>query len=538
MTSDNGFISRRQALIGGGSLALGLSLAACSGSSSSTSSSSTSSSSATAPTGKPKRGGKFTVAVEGNGLKDIMDAQNDLAKIDQARMVAGWEPLLEFDRDYQLSHTGLAESLEADGALGYVVKLRQGVEFHNGKTFTADDVIYSLQRLTNAKLGLDGGSGVLSVDPKNLKKLDKYSVRIGLKQPDVTIPYGLASYTATMVPDGYTNTGRSYKQGQIGTGPFKLESFAPGQQSVHSRFDNYRVTGKPYFDQVTIQDIADSTARMNALIAGQVDAIADVPYSQTELIKKQSSLELFNNEGGGWLTLCMRIDQEPFTDVRVRQAFRLIVDRQQMLDNALSGYGRIANDLYAPFDPAYLKVPQRTQDLAKAKSLLKAAGHENLTIDLQTSEVATGLNAMCQVFAQQAKGAGVTVNVKVMDATTFNNGFQKWTFSPDFWGTRGYLPQVAQGSLKGAPYNETYWPPATSDFASLYTKALAEQDQSKQTDLIHQMMQEEFDSGGYIIPFFDNLVDAYSKKVGGFQKNRGTLNLDYYGRHFADLYFV
>jgi peptide/nickel transport system substrate-binding protein len=534
MTSQNGFISRRQALIGGGSLAVGLSLAACSGSSTS----STSSSTGAAPTGKPKRGGKFTVAVEGNGLKDIMDAQNDLAKIDQARMVAGWEPLLEFDRDYQLSHTGLAESLESDGALGYVVKLRQGVEFHNGKTFTADDVIYSLQRLTNAKLGLDGGSGVLSVDPKNLKKLNKYSVRIGLKQPDVTIPYGLASYTATMVPDGYTNTGRSYKQGQIGTGPFKLESFAPGQQSVHSRFDNYRVTGKPYFDQITIQDIADSTARMNALISGQVDAIADVPYSQTELIKKQSSLVLFNNEGGGWLTLCMRIDQEPFTDVRVRQAFRLIVDRQQMLDNALSGYGRIANDLYAPFDPAYLKVPQRTQDLAKAKALLKAAGHENLTIDLPTSEVATGLNAMCQVFAQQAKGAGVTVNVKVMDATTFNNGFQKWTFSPDFWGTRGYLPQVAQGSLKGAPYNETYWPPASSDFASLYKQALAEQDQSKQTEIIHKMMQEEYDSGAYIIPFFDNLVDAYSKKVGGFQKNRGTLNLDYYGRHFADLYFV
>lgn len=145
--------------------------------------------------------------------------------------------------------------------------------------------------------------------------------------------------------------------------------------------------------------------------------------------------------------------------MRVRQAFRLIVDRKQMLDHTLAGYGRIANDLYAPFDPAYLHVPQRTQDLEQAKSLLRAAGHSSLSIDLPTSEVATGLNAMCQVFAQQAKGAGVTVNVKLMDATTFNNGFKKWTFSPDFWGTRNYLPQVAQGSLKGAPYNETYWPP-------------------------------------------------------------------------------
>ena len=537
--ADERSLSRRGFLAGGGALALSLGLAACTGSGpSSSGSTSTSPGAATSPTAKPKRGGQLSVAVAGNGLKDIMDGQNDLAKIDQARAVTGWEPLLEFDRQFNLTDTGLAESVEADGRLGYVITLRQGVEFHNGKTLTADDLVYSLQRLTDPKLALDGGTGLLSVDRNNIKKTGKYTVRMGLSRPDVTIPLGLASYTATMVPEGYKNTGKSYKDGQVGTGPYRLESFAPGQRSVHTRFENYRVTGKPYLDQVTIIDIDDSSARMNALISGQVQAIADVPYSQTSVIKQHSGLTLFNNAGGGWLTLCMRIDKPPFTDVRVRQAFRLIVDRKQMLDNALSGYGRIANDLYAPFDPAYLSAPQRAQDLDKAKSLLKAAGQDGLTIDLQTSEVATGLNAMCQIFAQQAKGAGVNVNVKVLDSTTFNNGFQKWTFSPDFWGTRNYLPQVAQGSLKGAPYNETYWPPTNSNFASLYQQALAQQDESKRTDIIHTMMQQEYDTGGYIIPFFDNLVDAYSSKVGGFQANRGTLNLDYYGRHFADVFLI
>lgn len=539
-------VSRRDALFGASTLAATFALASCTGSgpANSTSTSAagsnptTAPSTASGPTGAPKRGGNLSVAVEGNGLKDIMDAQNDLAKIDQARAVTGWEPLLEFDRDFKLSDTGLAESVEADGRLAYIIKLRKGVEFHNGKTLTSDDAIYSLQRLTDPKLALDGGTGLLSVDRSNIKKIDNYTVRLGLSRPDVTIPFGLASYTATMVPTGYKNTGKSWQQGQVGTGPFRLTSFSPGQRSQHERFANYRIEGKPYLDTVTILDIDDPNARMNALISGQVQAIADVPYTQTNVITQHPSLVLFNNEGGGWLTLCMRIDQEPFTDVRVRQAFRLIVDREQMLQNALGGYGRIANDLYAPFDPAYLQLPQREQDLGQAKSLLKAAGHENLTIDLQTSEVAAGLNAMCQVFAQQAKGAGVTVNVKVMDSTTFNNGFQKWTFSPDFWGTRNYLPQVAQGSLRNAPYNETYWPPKGSNFASLYQQALAEQDAGKQTDIIHQMMHEEFTSGGYIIPFFDNLVDAYSNKVGGFLKNRGTLNLDYYGRHFADVYLV
>jgi peptide/nickel transport system substrate-binding protein len=522
--------TRRQALIGAGGVALAAGLAAC-GSSGSTGS-------VTQMLGKPKRGGQLSVAVEGNGLKDIMDAQNDLAKIDQARLVTGWESLLEFDRDYKLKNTGLAKSVESDGEMAYVVKLQPELEFHNGKTVTADDVIYSLQRLRNEKLGLDGGSGLKSINANDLKKLDKYSVRIGLSRPDVTIPFGLGSYAATIVPEGYTNTGKSWKQGQVGTGPFKLESFDPGQQSVHSRFDNYRISGKPYLDQVTILDITDPNARMNALVSGQVDAIADVPYAETKVITQQPELVLFDNAGGGWLTLCMRVDKPPFTDVRVRQAFRLIVDREQILQQALSGYGRIANDMFAPFDPAYLKEPQREQDLEQAKSLLKAAGQEGLTIDLPTSEVATGLNPMCQVFAEQAKGAGVTVNVKVMDETSFNNGFQTYTFSPDFWGTRNYLAQCAEGSLKGAPYNETYWPPKGSNFESLYEQALAELNQGKQTDLIHQMMKEEFEEGGYIIPFFDNLVDAYGSHVGGFEKNKGTLNLDLYGRHFADVYMA
>ena len=216
-------VSRRQALMGGGALVAGLGLAACT----STSAPKSRSSGSTSVDSAPKRGGRITVAVQGNGLKDIMDAQNDLAKIDQARAVTGWEPLLEFDRDFKLAQTGLAESVEADGRTGYVVKIRSGVEFHNAKTMTADDVVYSLMRLTDPKLALDGGTGLLSVDRHNIKKVDANTVRIGLTRPDVTIPYGLASYTATIVPDGYKNTGKSWKDGQVGTGPFRLESFAP-----------------------------------------------------------------------------------------------------------------------------------------------------------------------------------------------------------------------------------------------------------------------------------------------------------------------
>jgi peptide/nickel transport system substrate-binding protein len=520
-------ITRRAALLGAAGIAAGLTAGA--------------GSDAFAAAGKArvKKGGNLRVGVPGNGVKDIIDGQNILTKADQARLMAGFETLLTFDRTYKLANDGLAESVEASGKLAYTIRLRKGLEFHNGKSVTADDVIYSLQRLTNKKLALDGGTGVSSVDPKKLKKMDNLTVRVGLLQPDSTIPFGLASYTAGIVPVGYTGKGTSMKTGQIGTGPFVLESFDPGKQSVHTRFANYwRGGGLPYLDQVTVIDLDDDTARINALIAGQIDVMSDVPFAETKLITGQSSLVLFENAGAGWLPLNMRVDQKPFTDVRVRQAFRLIVDRPAMLEQAIAGHGRIANDLYSVFDPAYLKLPQRHQDIEQAKSLLKAAGQEHLTIDLPTNEQAAGMNEMCKVFAQQAKAAGVTVNVKVLDSTTFNNGYKKWTFSPDFWGTRFYLPQVAQGSLEDAPFNCTHWPLAGSNFAKLYQQALAEPSAAKRTEIEHTMMHQEFEKGGYIIPFNNNLVDAYSSKVTGFQKNRGTLNLDSFGRNYTEVSFT
>jgi len=249
---------------------------------------------------------------------------------------------------------------------------------------------------------------------------------------------------------------------------------------------------------------------------------------------------LFENEGGGWLPLCMAVDQEPFTDVRVRQAFRLIVDRDQMVAQAFAGHARVANDLYGIFDAAYpTDLPQRKQDIAQAKSLLKAAGKENLTVELVTSDQATGMNDMCKVFAQQAKAAGVTVNLKIVDGGTFyGNQYLKWTFAPDFWGTRNYLNQVAAGSLPKSPFNETHWPPKGSNFGALYQQALSETDATKRAGVIHQMYQQEYDQGGYIIAAFQNLIDAYSSKITGFLKNRGTLNLDSYGHNWADVSFL
>jgi peptide/nickel transport system substrate-binding protein len=492
-----------------------------------------------AVSGKP--GGSFRVGLTGGSAKDIIDGQNIVNKPDQARLMAGWETLLVYDREYKLTTDGLAEEVTPEGADSYVIRLKEGIEFHDGKTLGADDVVYSIKRLIDPELGLFGGAALASVDPNGITKEDERTVRLKLKQPDATIPDALAQYVAGIVPDGYTGKGTSMKDGQVGTGAYMLESFTPGQQSHHVKNPNYWRTGQPFFDDVTVIDFPDDAARVNALLSGQVDAITDVPFAQVQVIQdKSGELTLFENEGGGWLPLCMAIDQEPFTDVRVRQAFRLIVDREQMVQQALAGHGRVANDMYGVFDPAYpTDFPQRAQDIDMAKSLLAEAGKEGLEIDLQTTNGGTGMVESAKVFAQQAKDAGVKVNVKVLDGGTFyGDQYLKWTFSSDFWGTRGYLSQVAAGSIPSSPYNETHWPPKDSNFEQLYNQALAETDETARTEIIRQMYQLEYDQGGYIIPFFNNLIDAYSAKVTGFQPNRGTLNLDSFGRGYTAISFA
>jgi peptide/nickel transport system substrate-binding protein len=534
-------VSRRQFFVGAGGAAALAALAACgsgNNDSNSTSATDTGAGSGGGANGKPKRGGNFRLGVTGGGAKDIFDGQNIVTKPDQARLVSAFETLLTFDENYQLTNDGLAESVTPDNPKQYTIKLHKGIEFQNGKTLTADDVIYSLQRIADKKNALTGQAATATMDVKGMKKMDKYTVRLPLLSADSTIPQTLASYTFGIVPVGYKTYSGDVST-QVGTGPYKLKSFDPGQQSVSERNPNYWRSGEPHFDQVTIIDFADATAQVNALLGGQIDAMTDLPASQVQVVKSHQMAALISKTGG-WLPLCMAIDMPPFNDNRVRQAMRLLVDREAMVEQILSGYGFVGNDLYSPFDEGYNKdLPQREQDIDQAKSLLKAAGKEGLNVDLHTTAGAAGMVSLASVFASQAKQAGVTINVK-NDPNYYGDAYLKLAFSVDFWGTRGYLNQVQQGSLPTSPYNETHWPPKSgpgSNFGSLYKQALAATDDSKRVEIEHEMQKLEYDNGGYIIPFFGDLIDGYSTKVQGLKPSKGTLNLDTYGHGYRTIWF-
>jgi len=497
-------------------------------------------------TAKPKKGGNFRVGAAGGSSSDIIDGQDIVTNPDQARLVAGWETLVVFDQNFKITYNGLAEELapQKNNAAVWTIRVRSGVEFHNGKTLGADDVIYSLRRLVDPKLKLFGGAALSSINPNNIKKLDNRTVRLFLKQKDVTILDALGQYVAGIVPVGYSPkaVGKAPLKQQIGTGPYMLKSFTPGQQSVHVRNPNYWRTGQPYFDQVTVLDFPDDTARVNALLGGQIDAAVQIPPAQVSVVSGHSGTKILESPTAQWTPICMRVDSAPFTDVRVRQAMRLIANRPQIVAQGLAGHGHLGNDLYAPFDPLYDHgLPQRVQDIDKAKSLLKAAGQDGLTIDLQTTNGALGQNEGAQVFAQQAKAAGVTVNVKILDSGAFySNQYLKWTFSTDFWGTRNYLSQVAAGSLPSSPYNETHWPDAAdAKFKKLYSEALQTVSLKKRTEIVHEMQTLEYDNGGYLVWGFSNFLDGYSTKLGGLiPGDKGVIPLNGFGNGFRTIWFT
>ena len=181
----------------------------------------------------------------------------------------------------------------------------------------------------------------------------------------------------------------------------------------------------------------------------------------------------------------------------------------------------VGNDIFGQHDPDYDASLHREQDIPQAKFLLKQAGHENLTVQLVTSDIAGGVVSCAQVLAQQAKAAGVTINLNNMPSSSFfGPGYLKYAFSQDYWDYNPYLSQVAQATLPDSPFNETHFNDAA--YIALYNSANSTLDPAKRRDIVHEMQLIDFNRGGYIIAAYNKIVDLMSKRVNGFPAGAGV----------------
>jgi peptide/nickel transport system substrate-binding protein len=437
-----------------------------------------------------------------------------LADAYHARML--FEPLVDAD-DAMQPVPVLAESWEtnADGS-EWIFHLRQGVTFHDGSPLTADDVVYTFARLLDPATGSPAAGELGGLEAENFQAVDPATVKVTLASPIVELPSLLASKHGLVVKkDATTDDIRFHPNG---TGAFALAELTPGQlKTVFTRHAKYWREGQPKSACIELFGVSEPVARVAAIVSGEADVVTVVDPSTVPTLKANPEITLTQAKGGSALTIGMFIDKPPFTDNRVRQAMKLVIDRQAMVDTALLGFGIPGNDNpILPTSPDAYRTDVIQRDVAKAKQLLAEAGYpDGLTLDLQTSELYPGQMQMTQAYQQMAAEAGIKVNLIVSPAGEYwDNVWLKQPFAISNWGMRPTAIALAVAYRKGAKWNETHF--ERDDYDALLDKAAQTIDDAERRKLYQAAQKMIAEEGGVIIPVFSATVAATRKGCSGY----------------------
>ncbi|MEL0077576.1 MAG: ABC transporter substrate-binding protein, partial [Alphaproteobacteria bacterium] len=336
----------------------------------------------------PKQGGRLRVGITGGATSDVLDPGQILdAYMINVSMGQVRPNMTKINPDGSVA-ADLVESWEpSNGAKTWKFNVRQGVEFHNGKTMDSQDIVDSIRH----HLGPDsksGGSGVVS-GIESIETDGKNGVVIQLKEGNGDLPILLSDYHLNICPSNGDGT-IDWESG-VGAGPYSIVEHEPGVRTLTKKFANYWNTGNDsFFDEIETLGIADPTARMSALSTGAVDAINNVPAKTAGRLAKMANVKTLISTGNKQATMPMLCDMEPYTDQNVRNAMKHIVNRQELLDKIFFGYGQLGND--NPVGPAnYFRateeeLPQREYDPEKAKFYLKEAGLNSLSVKFHAAD--------------------------------------------------------------------------------------------------------------------------------------------------------
>src|SRR5262249_32925528 len=296
-------------------------------------------------------------------------------------MLAG-EQLVYADKNAVLRPM-LATSWKATNeAKTWTFQLRKGVKFHEGQPFTADDVVATFKILQSKdSQALQAYKGLL----RRVRKVGPSAVAFDLAHPNGLFPYllGQMVYQAVMLPKTYRLPSDITKPGEWtakmnGTGPFILKENRGPAGFTFEANPNYW-GGKPAIDTVVMQ-LLDDQARVTALQSGQIDLATQISYQGAQQLASGSNVLPLDSANHRYLN--MNTTKAPFNDVRVRQAFALALNRPSILQGLWGKYGVLGNDspMWSGYPYTSHSVPQRHQQIAQAKALVKAAGAENLHV--------------------------------------------------------------------------------------------------------------------------------------------------------------
>jgi len=472
----------------------------------------------------PKKGGTMRMGKAHGQTTDTLDpgtAENGFT----IAMLFGFHGYLtEVGTDGSLQ-PGVAESWEGSSdASAWTFKIRQGITFHDGRPVTAKDVVASI----NHHRGEDSTSaaGPLVKPITDIKADDDHSVTITLESGNADFPFVMTDYH---IPVGPEKDGKLDWRSGIGCGVYKLTKFDPGVVATFERYADHWADDRGWFDNIEMLALVDLNARTTALVSGEVDAIDRLDLKTAPLLARKPGVTINSVPGTQHYTFAMDCRAAPFSDNNVRLALKHAINREEMVEKILFGYGAVGNDHPIGSGQRFYNkdLAQTTYDPDKAKYYLKQAGLDSLDVNLSAADAAFGgaVDAT-QLYQNSAKAAGINITpVREPNDGYWSDVWMQKPFVAVYWGGRPVEDQMFSTAYQsGAAWNDSYW--SNARFDELLVKARAELDTEKRREMYYEMQAILNQNGGVIIPMFASYVFATSDKIGHGDQFASNWDLD------------
>jgi peptide/nickel transport system substrate-binding protein len=453
----------------------------------------------------PKNGGRIKVAAQSSSTADTLDPVRGTNTTDYARAFMFYNGLTRLDAKL-VAQPELAESFSSADAKVWVFKLRQGVTFHDGSALTPADVIYSVNRVKDPKTG--SSARALAMQIVEIAADGPSSVRLTLEGPNADLPVILGTPHFMIVKDGVTDLSKGN-----GTGPYVVKEFSPGVRSVGVRNPNYWKPGKPYVDEIEYVGIEDEPARVNALLAGDIDVAAQIGPRVVKRIKASPGYTVFETPSGNYNDFIFRQDADPTRNPDLVMAIKYLFDREQM-QNALGGV--IGND--QPLNPShrYYDASQKVRafDADKAKFHFQKSGLGTTALPLYVMAGNT-MTDQAVILQQSALGIGMTIDIQRMPKDGYwANVWMKHPFTGGNINPRPSADSLFTLFFKSdSVWNESAW--KNEKFDKLLVAARGETDDAKRKNMYGEMQGLVSNEGGIGLPLFASFYDGHSTKLKG-----------------------
>ena len=401
----------------------------------------------------------------------------------------------------------VAESWEASAdAATWRFKLRPGVTFHSGKAVTAEDVIASI----NFHLGEESTSAAKPlVEGITDISADGDTVVFTLNGGNADFPFTFTDYHLPIMPQG-DDRGVNWRGGD-GCGPYKLAEFEAGVRARFVKNENDWDSNRGFFDEIELLAVVDTNARTTALVSGDVQLIDKLDLKTVGLMGRNPGITVHSVAGNQHYTFPMMSNKAPFNDNNVRRALKYAVNRQELVDKILFGYGSLGNDHPIGRGQRFYndELPQTEYDADKAKFYLKEAGLDSIDVELSVADAAfAGAVDAGVLYQNSAVNAGINIKVnRVPNDGYWSDVWMQHPWSASYWGGRPVEDAMfATAYSAGAAWNESFW--ENDRFNELLLLARSELDEAKRRDMYFEMQLLLNEEGGSVIPMFANYVFA------------------------------